>query len=112
MTRVGNTEQIMALVRNQLQRMSKREKSTKTQQVRKTENKPLNQRERVQALAAIEDLSSEDFSQGFVRALLSEEFGPEVSHSPAFQQVVEKTAAAMEADPQIASLIRQVRGEL
>ena len=112
MTRVGNTEQILALVRNQLQRMAKRERTGKAREVRKPESRPLNPRERVQALSAIENLSGEDFAHGFVRALLSEEFGPEAANSPAFREVVEKTASAMQADPEVAQLIRRVREEL
>lgn len=112
MTRVGNTEQVMALVRNQLQRMSKRERSEKTQKARQPEARTLNQRERVQALSAIKDLSDEDFTQSFVRALLSEEFGETVSHSPGFQQVVEKTAQALRQQPEIVALLKQVRGQL
>lgn len=113
MTRVTNTEQVMALVRNQLQRMAKRERTDASQKARKSdEARPLTPRERVQALGALEDLSDEDFTNSFVRALLSEEFGGEVTNSPGFQQVIEKTAGAMRADPEIAGLLKRVRGEL
>ncbi|GAA4044816.1 hypothetical protein [Parerythrobacter jejuensis] len=112
MTRVGNTEQVMALVRNQLQRMARREKSEKTQKAGKPEARTLTSRERVQALNAIKDLSEEDFTQSFVRAMLSEEFGEKVSNSPGFQQVIERTASAMRADSEIAALLNRVRGEL
>ena len=112
MTRITNSEQVMALVRNQLQRMSKRERAGKTQKTQKTESRGLTQQERVIALGAVRDLSDEDFTQGFVRALLSEEFGDTVSHSPQFQKIVERTTEAMRADPEIAALLKTMRGEL
>ena len=112
MTRVGNTEQVMALVRNQLQRMAKREKTAKSQKTAKPEARTLSSRERVEALGAIRDLSDDDFAQGFVRALLGEEFGETVTASPGFQQVVERTAGMMRRDPETAALLQRVRTQL
>lgn len=112
MTRIGNTEQVMALVRNQLQRMARREKADKTQKSRQPEARTLTPRERVQALSAIKDLTDEDFTQNFVRALLGEEFGDGITASPGFQLVVERTAKAMRADPEIAALLKRVRNQL
>lgn len=110
MTRVGNTDQIMALVRSQLKRMTKRERSAGGDKVNQADSpRALSQNERIQALSAIEDLSDEEFARGLVRAFLSEEFGEAVSNSSGFQQIVERTAGVMQADPQISALLRQVR---
>ncbi|WP_432200690.1 hypothetical protein ACRAQ7_14315 [Erythrobacter sp. W53] len=112
MTRISNTEQVMALVRNQLQRMAKRERDDKTQKTQKADARTLTQRERVVALNAIKGLSEEDFTQNFVRALLTDELGEKVSHSPEFQAIVERTAKTIRADKTVQSLIKQIRGQV
>ena len=112
MTRVGNTDQIMALVRSQLQRMAKRERSGKNQKVDRPGTRVLTQQERVQALREIRDLTEEEFTRGLVRAFLTEEFGEAIAGSSGFQQAVESTSRVIQADPQILALLRQVRQEL
>ena len=112
MTRVGNTEQVMALVRNQLQRMAKREQTSKTGKVDRKETRRLTPRERFDALNSIEGLSDEEFDQGIVRALLTEEFGEQVSNSPGFQELVDRTLGVLRSDPQVAALLRRLREEL
>lgn len=112
MTRVGNTDQIMALVRSQLQRMAKRQRSEKGHKSGQPDARVLTQHERIEALRTIQDISDDEFTQGLVRAFLSEEFGHALAGSPGFQHLVEKTAGLMQADPQIAALLRQVRDRL
>lgn len=112
MTRVGNTDQVLALIRNQLQRMAKRRPGEKTGKTGKLDTRTLSPQERVRALNAIGDLSDEDFTRDLVRALLGEALGENVTASPEFHAVVERTAATLRADPEIAALLGQVRGGL
>ncbi len=110
MTRISNSEQVLALVRAQLQRMAKREKTGAKARSTKANTEALSSREMIDALAAIDGLSQDDFVRGFVRALLTEEFGESIANSPEFQSVVDRTAGAIRDDRQVAEMLREVRG--
>lgn len=109
MTKVTNSDHIMALVRNQLQRMSERGKTGKARRPGKTQSRILTAHERVRALSAIQDMSDEEFTRNLVRSLLSEELGERISVSSGFQNVVERTTQALRGDPEIVELLRRVR---
>lgn len=109
MTRITNSEQVLAAVRAQLQRMAKRGKTGQTSHAAKPEAKSMDTRQMVDALAAIEGLSDEDFARGFVRALLTEEFGEKVANSAGFQSVIDKTTAVISADPELRKRLAQLR---
>ncbi len=109
MTRISNSEQVLAVVRAQLQRMAKRDKAGSKGRTEKAETKALGTRQMIDALNAIEGLSDEDFTRGLVRALLTEEFGEKVANSPEFQSVVDRTAAAMRSDEATRAMFAEVR---
>lgn len=112
MTRIGNTDQILALVRSQLQRMGKNARSESASKVRGKDPHRLTASERLSALQAIDGLSDDEFARGLVRSLLTEELGEQVSNSAGFQQLVDRTTAIMQADAQTASLLRKLRDGL
>ncbi|MEO0812637.1 MAG: hypothetical protein AAFY60_07220 [Myxococcota bacterium] len=64
----------------------------------------------VDALAGIEGLSEEDFTRGFVRALLTEEFGEKVANSAEFQSVVDRTASTLREDADVRAMLASLRG--
>jgi len=109
MTRITNSEQVIAAIRAQLQRMAKRGKSDSTARTAKPEARSMSTRQMVDALAAIEGLSEDDFRRGFVRALLTEEFGESLANSSGFQSVIERTAASIAGDQEISSMLEGVR---
>lgn len=101
MTRISNSDQVLAIVRAQLQRMAKRggaSKGDKTGRADKLTSPTMNSRQTIEALAQIEGLSEEAFAQALVRALLLEEFGEGFANSARFQAVVERTAKAIGED--------------
>lgn len=110
MTRISNSEAVLAIVRAQLQRMAKSGKAGKTARTAKTETKSLSSRQMVRALDAIEGLSEEDFTRGFVRALLTEELGEKLSQSAGFQSVVDRTASALREDADVRNILTTLRG--
>ena len=112
MTRVGTTDQIMALVRAQIQRMAKRERAGATGKTEAGRADTLTPRQRVEALAAMKGLDEEDFARALIRALLTEELGEGVAASPGFQSVVERRCAALEADAETRIAIKGLRGEV
>jgi hypothetical protein len=110
MTRVGNTDQILALIRAQLQRMAKRERGDaagKTESGRDT----LTPRQRVEALATMKGFSDQDFARALIRGLLAEELGEGVASSPGFQSVLERTYAALDADAETRAAMLALRVE-
>lgn len=113
MTRVTNSDQVIAAIRAQLQRMAKRGKAEATARTAKPEARSMNTRQMVDALAAIDGLSEEDFRRGFVRALLTEEFGESVANSSEFQRVIDRTATTIAGDREVSAMLDNLRrGEL
>ncbi len=109
MTRITNSDQVIAAVRAQLQRMAKKGKADTTARTAKTRSKSMNTRQMVDALAAIEGLTEDDFTRGFVRALLTEEFGEKLANSPEFQSVIDRTSTSIMADAETRALLSTLR---
>ena len=102
MTRITNNDQILALVRSQLQRMAKRDKSARSSRTgAAAATQTLSGRQKVETLASIEDLSERELAEGFVRIVLAEEFGETIAATPGFQRVVERTAKLLEASGEL-----------
>lgn len=112
MTRVGTTDQILALVRAQLQRMGRRERGESAGKAGGERAETLTRRQRVQALAEMRGLSDEQFGRDLVRALLTDELGEGVAATPGFQSVIERTYSALEADPETRAAIRGLRNQM
>ena len=110
MTRISNSEAVLAVVRAQLQRMAKSRKSSAGAPASKAEAKTMSSRQMVDALAGIEGLSEEDFTRGFVRALLTEEFGEKLANSAGFQSVVDRTADALREHAEVTAMLASLRG--
>ena len=72
--------------------------------------KTMSRRQMVDALAGIEGLSEEDFTRGFVRALLTEKFGEKVASSAEFQSVVDRTADALREHAEVTAMLASLRG--
>ena len=109
MTRITNSDQVIAAIRAQLQRMAKSGKADRTARTAKVEARSMNTRQMVDALAAIEGLSEDDFTRGFVRALLTEEFGESIANSPGFQNVIDRTAASIAGDKDVRTMLDNLR---
>ena len=112
MTRVSNSDQVLALVRNQLQRLAKREPTDKKQAAKKAKQTPLTQHQRLQALLAVKKLNQREFTKGLIRGLLSDEIGDEFGNSARFQEVIERTSNMMDEDPETRALIKSIREQL
>lgn len=112
MTRVGNTDQIMALVRAQIQRMAKRERTGAAGKSETRRSDSLTPRERLETLAAMRGLDDEEFSRALIRALLIEELDDGVAGSLGFLSVVERTCVALNADLETSAAIKQLRREI
>ena len=81
-TQIGPADQVLLLLREQL-KAAERGKPKKTERSAKTAGRA--PRERLAALAAIEDLPERDFRRAMVRGLLAERLGEELVADPAFE---------------------------
>lgn len=112
MTRVSNTDQIMALVRAQIQRMAKRERAGTTGKADSARSHSLTPHQRVETIAAMKGLDDDEFARALIRALLTQELGEGVAGSPGFQSVLDRTCAVLAADPETRATIKQMRGQV
>lgn len=116
MTRITNTDQIMLLLRQQLQQMSKAERS---QRGARTSRSDIQQRQtaasRIEAIAREGQLSEEEFARTLVGALLTDEFGGEAANDHRFQKLVEDVHRIIASDAKAKRLLvealREIRNE-
>ena len=111
MTRVSNTDQVLLLLRQQLQRMSGKPGAKRAA---KTESGKAPQQaiSRLKALAQLEDLNSDDFERTLIQGLLIDEFGEGIVNDPRFQKLVEKVLAIISSDQQTRQLLMGAKREL
>jgi hypothetical protein len=112
MTRISNSDHVLLLLREQLQKIghSRKERTSRSGTVRNASTpRPI---ARLQAMGAGED--GEEFRRTLVRALLTEEMGESMANDPSFQTVVENVYRMISATPDGQELIerasRQLRG--
>lgn len=116
MVSIGNVDQVMALVRNQLERMARERKVDKPGNAAKSASSQATgkasaatRQSRLQALGSLADLPEEEFGRVLVGALLSHELGEEVARDSRFQSLVERTTTILQSDPEIAAMLRDLR---
>jgi hypothetical protein len=102
MTRITNAEQVLMLLRAQLERSQR--PARKRAQQRDGRPGPL---ERVQRLASAEGLSEADVARALIAGLLTEEFGPELAVEPRFQNMGEDVRELIERDEAGRALLRR-----
>jgi hypothetical protein len=109
MTRVGNVEQVLLLLREQLQRAGKKSGTVRKTETGRTTQRPL---DRVRALAALDSLNEDEVRRAVVRGILTEEFGEGVGNDPALQQVVDQVIGIIGGTPDGAELIDRAVAQL
>jgi hypothetical protein len=111
MTRVTSSDHILLLLRERLQRLDRTrgQKITRTSGGQKSTPPPM---ERLQALAALEAVSGEEFQRTLVRAVLSEELGEAVVNEAAFQSIAAEVFQLITASPEGRDLVERAAREL
>lgn len=112
MVMISNTDQIMALVRSQLERMARGKRSQSARKSSKTAQPVSTSTSRLQALAGLSRLPREAFERVLVEALLTLEFGEEVARDPRFAEIVSHTTRIMQSDAALSQTMEEVRAEL
>lgn len=109
---IGNVNQVMALVRNQLERMARDKRAGAKGKAGRSDPARSTQKSRLQALSNLSDLPDGEFERLLVGALLSREFGEDVTQDPRFQSVVDRTWRIMRDDAELRAAIDAVRTQL
>ncbi len=107
MTRINQVDQVLMLLRQQLQRMGKAQRRPQAGKA----GTP-SAIKRAAALAQIEGLSTEDLEQSLIRALLTEEFGETLASDARFQKVVADVHRIIATDRETRQLLRQAVEQL
>jgi hypothetical protein len=111
MTRISNSDHVLVLLREQLQKIgkSRKERTARGSAVRGSTPRPI---ARLQAMGSLEE--GEEFRRTLVRAILTEEMGEAMANDPSFQSVVDNVYRMISATPDGQELIdragRQLRG--
>jgi hypothetical protein len=110
MTRIGNVDQVLLLLREQLQRAgNRRGVAGKVRAGRAEAQRPL---DRVRALAALDTLDPDEAGRILVRGMLTEEFGEAVGNDAALQTIVTDVIRIIGDSPDGAELIRRAVAQL
>ena len=88
MTRVGQSDHVLVLLREKLQRID-RSRSGRTSRTGSAEKGTLPPLARLQERAAGDDPPDEEFRRTLVRAVLTEELGEKIGNDPNFQAIAE-----------------------
>lgn len=108
MTRITNVDQVLLLIRQQLQRLSGN--GAPARKARATSARgPQRQSAlgRLSALSRLEDLPESELEQSLVRALLADEFGDGLANDPRFLRVAGEVSHIIAADEEARGLLRQ-----
>ncbi|WP_109807735.1 hypothetical protein [Sphingosinithalassobacter portus] len=98
MTRIGGVDQILLMLRAQLQRAEKQRGSARSGRAGSAQPVAARPIDRIRALAAMEDLDERHVRRLVVRAILTEEFGEAVANDAAFQKVIEQVVTMLGED--------------
>lgn len=105
MTRITNSDQVMLLLRAQLDRLKRTntpQRTPKAHSAKKPQKSPL---ERIQEIAGEKELSQEALHRALIAGLLTEEFGPQISNDPGFQAIIDKVTGALRGDENARALL-------
>jgi len=106
-TQVSATDQILLLLREQLQRSERgRVRGTGSEQRRAA-----TPQQRIEALAAIRDLPEREFRRALLRGLLGDQLGEELVAEPAFEAVTGEVLRLIESSPEAQALLDRVARE-
>ncbi len=108
MTRITNSEQVLALLRSHLERAQRANRKDRA----KTREARPGALARIKQLSAVEGLSEADIARALIAGLLSVEFGPEAAVEPRFQSMVEEVRLMIDRDETGRALLRRAISEL
>lgn len=113
MTRISNVDQMLMLLRQQLQRMSKSDKSRKSSATSSTATqKRETAARRIEAIVQRDDLGDDDLARTLLRALLVDEFGEAAANDHKFQKLVDEVYRIIASDANARNLLDSAMKEV
>ncbi|WP_338446515.1 hypothetical protein V5F89_01580 [Pelagerythrobacter marensis] len=112
MTRIGNVDHIMVLLRQQLQRMGKvdgKARGSKSGATAHTARRSAI--DRIAPLARLDDLDEREFERALIRALLTDEFGASIAEDHRFERIASEVHRIIRSDEQAQSLLTAAIGQ-
>lgn len=106
MTRITQSDQIVLLLRQQLQKVAGRKEVHRKGRTEKTAGGE-NAGNRVESLAALRNLPQDDIERALLRMLLIEEMGEAVGNDPKFQGVIDKVHGLIRSDQETGLLLER-----
>lgn len=104
MTRITQSDQIVQLLRQQLQRVAGQKGTARKSRTEKTTDRQ-STKGRVEALAALQNLPEDDVERAILRMLLADEIGEAIGNDPKFQAVIEKVHQMIRSDRETKRLL-------
>ena len=105
MTRITQADQIMQLLRQQLQRLGPNGHAARASRTGKSAPQRQSPLTRIAAMAALDNLSDDDLARALIRALLTEEFGETLASEPKFARIVDEVHRMISEDTETARLL-------
>ena len=105
MTRITQADQIMQLLRQQLQRLGPNGHAARASRTGKSAPQRQSPLTRIAAMAALDNLSDDDLARALIRALLTEEFGETLASEPKFARIVDEVHRMISEDAETARLL-------
>lgn len=112
MTRINHADQVLLLLREQLQRATKGREAGAGKAAQRVEGRVQRPLDRVRALAALDGLADDAMRRAMVRGLLSEEFGDALGNDAAFAAMTDNILRTLETLPGGPELITQAIAQL
>lgn len=111
MTRISNADQVLLLLHEQLDRLSKKSanKSAKARSVSIGTPEPM---ARLRARAAQDGLAEDDLKRALVRSLLTQQLGDGIANDPAFEAIASDVARVIERTEEGRALLDRALAQL
>lgn len=109
---ISNVDRIAILLRQRLLERAKATGSARSERkssVQPAEPTPL---ERAEALATVEGVDDRQLRRALLQGILTDQLGADLINEARFQQVVDRVAETMEADPGAARLLDRIVKDL
>lgn len=112
MNRIGNVDQVLLLLREQLQRSGRTRGAAAKGRAADAEASSARPIDRVRALAILDTLDEEDLRRAVVRGLLAEQFGEAVGNDPALIAIVDEVSRIIGETPEGRDLMDRAVAQL
>lgn len=112
MSQVGNVDQVLLLLREQLERANRGRGTAAKPKATRAQEATARPLDRVRALAALDTLDEDELRRAVVRGLLAEQFGDGVSNDAAMVRIAEEVSRIIGETPEGRELLQRAMNQL